>query len=344
MGDEPGIPRDHKALKNQFIWVSIFLVLSISGGQAFPDHRIVSWPGNREGAVSLTFDDGCPSQRLLGFGELERRGYRGTFFLVSGSLPGGWNGWKKAALSGHEIGSHTVSHPRLSRLPGDRLTEEMLRSKSDIEKNVSSKKCMFFAYPFGDCDRDVMAQAREVYAASRLGGVDCGLNEVSVDFARVRGCSPDDGNDIYLYTDEAERHGQWLVAIFHSLDGAKDCYGSWTFGDWTAYLDYLETKNLWVATFGEAVKYIRERMAAKVTVEDDSSDRIRLTLTDSLDDATYDQPLTIRSDVPSGWEVVFVRQGKSIIGIQPVREGDESVVYYEAVPDRGPITLRDTIE
>ncbi|OGP99943.1 MAG: hypothetical protein A2Z40_03055 [Deltaproteobacteria bacterium RBG_19FT_COMBO_60_16] len=111
---------------------------------------------------------------------------------------------------------------------------------------------------------------------------------------------------------------------------------------WTTYLDYLKTKNLWVGTFGAAVKYIQERTYATISVLSISSDQMVLSLTDTLDDAIYDQPLTLRSEVPSGWSTVSVQQGSgSSTEVRPVVEGTRWVIYYNAVPDRGLITLKD---
>ena len=218
----------------------------------------------------------------------------------------------------------------------------MAGSKAEIEARIGSRECISFAYPFGDLDRRSESIARNVYVASRGGGINCGLNGESVDFSNVKGCSPDDGNDIYGFTDAAEKQGKWLVAIFHSLDGGKDCYGSWEYGTWTGYLDYLGKKDLWVGTFGAAVKYTRERMSANLSVLSRSPDRIALNVTDPLDDAVYDEPLTIRSRVPSGWNTVIVEQGYSIVEKQSTLEGESRVIYYDAVPDRGIISLRNS--
>ncbi len=109
----------------------------------------------------------------------------------------------------------------------------------------------------------------------------------------------------------------------------------------TTYLDYLQRKNLWVGTFGAAVKYIKERSSATISVFSSSSDQMVLSLADSLDDAIYNQPLTLRSEVPSGWTSVKIEQGSSSIEVPSTVEGTTRVVYYNALPDRGLITLRN---
>ena len=333
-------------MKTATAGVLVLIILASFPGASYSEHRVTTWPNNKKGAVSLTFDDGCISQLLRGVPALNARGLKGTFFLVTGdgSNPDwpDWNAWRNVAAQGHEIGSHTKTHPRLTKLTPARMQDELVGSKAEIEARIASQECFSFSYPFGNLNRSVESGARNLYAASRGGGIACGLNGESVDFSNVKGCSPDDGNDIYGFTNAAEKHGKWLVAIFHSLDGGKDCYGSWEFNTWTAYLDYLGTRNLWVGTFGAAVKYTRERMSATLSVLSRSRDQITLNVTDTLDDAVYDEPLTLRSTVPSGWKTVIVEQGDSIVEKQSTWEGESRGIYYDVVPDRGVISLRNS--
>jgi hypothetical protein len=129
-----------------------------------------------------------------------------------------------------------------------------------------------------------------------------------------------------------------LISFHHSLDGTS--YGFWTIGMFTDYLDYLKTKNLWVGTFGSVTKYIKERASADLSLVSSSDEQIVLSLTDTLDDAIYDEPLTIRSEVPLSWANVHVQQGSSANTVPSVVEDTKTVIYYNAIPDRGFITLK----
>jgi hypothetical protein len=74
-----------------------------------------------------------------------------------------------------------------------------------------------------------------------------------------------------------------------------------------------------------------------------SSSQIVLSLTDTLDDAIYDRPLTVRSELPAGWLSVNVRQGSgAVTAIDSILEGTTRVIYHDAVPDRGNITITET--
>ena len=141
------------------------------------------------------------------------------------------------------------------------------------------------------------------------------------------------------WADAAEQQKQWLVVIFHGVDGIG--WEPLPIDTITAYLDYLKAKNLGVRTLGAMVKYIKERASATLSVVSSSSDQIVLSLTDTLDDAIYNEPLTIRSEVPSGWALVNVQQGSGITTVTSAVEGTTTVIYYKAIPDGGLITLQD---
>ena len=49
---------------------------------------------------------------------------------------------------------------------------------------------------------------------------------------------------------------------------------------------------------GSVMKYIKERASADLSLVSSSDEQIVPSLTDRLDDAIYDEPLTIRSEVP----------------------------------------------
>ena len=217
------------------------------------------------------------------------------------------------------------------------MEEEIGESKAIIDSQITTQQCLTFVYPFGDYDANAKAFAGDYYIAAR--GVWCGLNTAPYNFYGMRGCGDSYSLDeMKSYTDAAEEQGEWLITYYHSLDGTG--YESWTIDTFIAYLDYLQTKNLWVGTFGSVVKYIKERESANLSLISSSEDQIVLNLTDTLDDAIFDEPLTIRSEVPSSWAKVRVKQGTGAITVTPGMEGTQTVIYYNVIPDRGFITLQ----
>src|SRR5438309_814860 len=70
------------------------------------------WPGGAKAAVSLTYDDGLNSQIDNAVPELDRHGFKATFFLTEQNIQQGrrLTDWQKLARDGHEVANHTVTH------------------------------------------------------------------------------------------------------------------------------------------------------------------------------------------------------------------------------------------
>lgn len=118
------------------------------------------WPPR---TVVITFDDGYVDN-LAAFEELTKRGMRASWFIVSGSIgqPPGWSSdgrphgrlldeseLRVMHAAGMEIGSHSVSHPRLTDIDEIRLDHELLDSRIALEQVIGGPVASF-AYPYGD--------------------------------------------------------------------------------------------------------------------------------------------------------------------------------------------------
>jgi len=325
--------------KRRWIFVVMAMVFLVSlSADLWALHQIMPWRDNKAGAVSLTFDDNNPIHLSFAIPGVESRGFKGTFFLVTSGV-WDWAPWVAAASSGHELGSHAVTHSDLTLLPVNQAKAEIDSSKAAIESALGGDKCVSFAYPYGTSNDTIKGLVQSAgYISAR--GVGCALNGPPYDFYNLHSCYPELGitlDQMKGYTDMAAQQGKWLVTLFHYFDG---WYGSWLEPDFIAYLDYLHGKNVWVAPAGSVAKYIHEREAASVYLVYETADEIELELTASaLDPAAYDEPLTIRSQVPSHWTKVKVHQGWVETTVVPVNEGGSTVIYYDAVPNDGLIVL-----
>ena len=136
--------------------------------RALPEVRREQDPRNP--GIALTFDDGFASVLRHGLGPLSAHGFRATQFLVADRL-GQSNTWDLEAgeapeplmdgaqvrdwlASGHLIGSHTLSHPRLTRLPPAAAREEIAASKKKLE-DLFGVPIELFCYPYGDWNESV---------------------------------------------------------------------------------------------------------------------------------------------------------------------------------------------
>jgi peptidoglycan/xylan/chitin deacetylase (PgdA/CDA1 family) len=77
-----------------------------------------------------------------------------------------WDELREVAAMGVEVGSHTVTHPRLTQLSDEELREELRASKEKLEDELQ-RRCALLVYPFGDQDARVRAAARDAgYSAA----------------------------------------------------------------------------------------------------------------------------------------------------------------------------------
>lgn len=107
--------------------------ISTSGVRVFSGGEFQ--PAGRD-TVLLTFDDGGASSLDIA-AELERRGWRGCFFIVSSLLgePGFLSASEVSQLAkrGHLIGSHSHSHPTyMARLSHEELASEWRLSRDRL--------------------------------------------------------------------------------------------------------------------------------------------------------------------------------------------------------------------
>ena len=77
-----------------------------------------------------------------------------------------WEQLRELRGQGWEIGSHTCTHPHLTRLDDDALADELRRSRLMCEERLEAP-CVSIAYPYGDVDARVADAAQK--AGYRLG-------------------------------------------------------------------------------------------------------------------------------------------------------------------------------
>ena len=93
--------------------------------------------------VVLTFDDGYRDHALIAVPELEKRGWRGTFNVVTGLVGGGeylsWEDVRDLNRRGHEVATHTVGHPNLVALLEEGKTNEVRRQLVESRDQIVAR-------------------------------------------------------------------------------------------------------------------------------------------------------------------------------------------------------------
>jgi peptidoglycan/xylan/chitin deacetylase (PgdA/CDA1 family) len=269
-----------------------------------------------------------------------------------------WDDLRKYAAEGHEIASHSITHPRMAVLDEVNLLYELEQSKADIYKNLGEKYTFSVECPYGTENERVMEYAREVYPALRNRMPETYLDE----FNRSSDQDPEASENEYVqwqrgpltntsmdlmksWIDKCQANDHiWLVLVFHGVDNFG--WEPKTAKELEEYFSYIKEKenDLWVATFADVTKYIRERKNTDISSKLEN-ETIALSLSSDLDPEIYDVPLTFKTYVPGNWESAKVMHGeKEIASNLEIRKDDRGhYILYDFSPLRGKIIISATI-
>jgi peptidoglycan/xylan/chitin deacetylase (PgdA/CDA1 family) len=268
-----------------------------------------------------------------------------------------WDDLKAYTTEGHEMASHTISHPRLAVLDEVNLLNELEQSKADIRKFLGDTYTFTAECPYGTEDERVMEYAHRIYPALRNRMPEPFLDEHNrwddrnpgeSDMEYVqwqRGPLREVGMEVMKsWVDTCMEHDNiWLVLVFHGVDGIG--WEPRSGEELDAYFSYIHdrSEDLWVATFGDVTKYIRERKNTVISSMAEK-DHMEIRLSPGLDPELYDVPLTLKTYVPSKWKKVVLTGGKGKkerTGLTIRKDSLGSYVIYAVSPSEGMIMLSD---
>ncbi len=211
--------------------------------------------------VSLDFDDGWLSTYQNALPILSAAGMKSTQYIISGSLtdPQYANATQILAMQsqGHEIGSHSKTHPYLTTLDVPQMQDEIAGSKSTLE-SLGVNSIRSFDYPYGDWNNPVVQVVQQSgYLGART--VETGFNyrDGNPLLLKVQAVNSDTSvAQVEQWIDQAAAQNTWLILIFHKIqnsgDDTSDVY--WTsLGNLQQIVDYLASKSAKVVTASEGI-------------------------------------------------------------------------------------------
>ncbi len=257
-----------------------------------------------------------------------------------------WDDFRKDAAEGYEIASHSITHATMPGLDEANIRYELEKSKEEIKNQLGDKYTFSTEVPYGYEDERVMKIAYTIYPALRNRMPEPYLKEID----RASKELPHPTDKDYVQWQRGPLHktplplmkswvdstyankDMWLVLVFHGIDSL-----GW---EWTPipkleeYFKYIKDREdkLWIATFGDATKYMREREAATINATQKDG-KTTISLTCSLDKSMYDLPLTLKTYVPKNWSKVSVSQGADTKTIDLLHDEKGNYVLYQAVPN-----------
>jgi peptidoglycan/xylan/chitin deacetylase (PgdA/CDA1 family) len=250
------------------------------------------WQG-KDAAISLSYDDGYPSQYTIAAPLLASKGIKATFYVI-GSWLNDTNiaAWQAALKNGHEIGNHTWSHPCApssperpfsnsnERLQADQMFHELSDTEEIIRANFENPHS--FAYPCGDQSFGLPSDASDeqkfdkmhlfddlIYGVTTISRtVESGVNDIrdvcqsnptvlkTFAFDKALGIEA-----LETHIDAAIKDGTWIIISFHEIRDDTQNPLAITIKDHESLVSYVESKmkenNIWVDTVYNIGTYYR---------------------------------------------------------------------------------------
>ncbi|QQR52312.1 polysaccharide deacetylase family protein [bacterium] len=210
--------------------VTVYHLLAANGTLTTDDHSfgLYTPTGFSRGLVTVTLDDGWTDQYTNGLPILQKYAMPVTFYILSGSLtnqPDYMTGTQVRALAtaGHEIGSHTVTHPHMPTLSANQLTAELANSQTTLQ-NLIGKSVPNFAYPYGEYTAATQTVAANYYQSQR--SVETGYN--SKDAYNNRALKVQNITnlttqaEIQAWINQAKANKTWLILVYHQITNTPD--------------------------------------------------------------------------------------------------------------------------
>ena len=315
------------------------------------------WPWGAEAALSLTIDEGMLAPYTILRPEIEKYGWRATFFVYTAQpeWEGSWEEILKAHRQGHEISNHTHNHPDLTGLSDAELSAEIQQGMRELRSRLGAElPLLSFAYPYELVDYRVWGIVRQYHRYARAGvnnvlgrtGNEPYNSGTAPVWGALRALAPTqvvsmvDWNG---WVDATVAGKGWLIEELHGVsDGAAG--GGWearSMADFRLHFGHIAAygPKLWVSPMGQVGAFIEAREKARVELTAWGPKGISLMLHAPSDLAVAAEPLTLRLELPEGWNTpVQAWQGN-----QPVewRQLEPGLIRVAVRPDPSqPLCLR----
>lgn len=235
------------------------------------------YPGGKNKAFNISYDDGV-IQDIRFVEMLNRYGLKGTFNLNYGLMHQGFT-WEHesgmtvrriqedqllAVYRGHEVASHSYSHPYFDNASETEILKELGSDKFFLEK-LFGREVAGYATPFYYYS-DLMAQCVR-YCGFEYARISEESNDYSVpeDFYRWRGSKfhwDSDLKDFVRGFLETDQELALCQLVGHSYD--LDVLNLWDSMEHICRL-VSENKDIWLVTHIELVRYLRNMNLSRIT-------------------------------------------------------------------------------
>jgi cellulose synthase/poly-beta-1,6-N-acetylglucosamine synthase-like glycosyltransferase/peptidoglycan/xylan/chitin deacetylase (PgdA/CDA1 family)/spore germination protein YaaH len=191
---------------------------------AFPRAlTLTRWGRRTDTVAALTFDDG-PSPvwtpKILDI--LKAQGVPATFFVIGSAGEDQPGLMKRIVAEGHDLGSHTYTHPNIGQIPTAQARMELNATERLFEAVLGVRPVLFRPPYAEDVEPSTVDDARVLGLATQLGYTSVGLHVDSNDWRKpgvaaivdntVRGIERGDGSVVLMHDSGGDR-AQTVAAL-----------------------------------------------------------------------------------------------------------------------------------
>ena len=221
-----------------------------------------------EPLISVTFDDGPESIYTNALPILQKDGIHTTQYIISGTLEDhnymSVAQIKSMQANGHEVASHTITHPDLTSLTDQELTHELLGSKQTLTKDFGPN-IVDFTSPYGSYNAHTLQMIGKYYRSQKNSEGDPAANELeaintkakfdpmNITSYSVRQTTT--SADIKKLLEAARENNGWLVLTYHQIDESNDVYAV-TPAVFAKQMQLIDDSNMRSATVGQVLNVL----------------------------------------------------------------------------------------
>ncbi len=229
----------------------------------------ICFPGAKHKVLTMSYDDGREEDREL-VKLFNQYGIKGTFHLNSGCsgnrIP---LAEYKELYEGHEVSSHTVTHPTLARCPIDQAAMQIMEDRRRLEEAVGYP-VRGMSYPNGSYTKEIkrLLPALGIRYARIVGDSDS--FQIPEDFLEWKATCHHNHNLMHLGNEFLSLHKtQYLYMMYvwgHSYEFTNH-------SNWTLMEDFCrmvsDKQDIWYATNIQIVDYMDAAKRMQFTVNGD---------------------------------------------------------------------------